>query len=31
MNCEYRMTTPFQGTGTCKVSTGALYRVHIGV
>jgi len=31
MNCEYRMTTPFQGTGTCKVSTGAQYQVHIGV
>ncbi len=31
MNCEYRMTTPYQGTGTCHVSTGALYQVHIGV
>ena len=31
MNCEYRMTTPYQGTGTCKLSTGALYQVHIGV
>jgi len=31
MNCEYRMTTPYQGTGTCQVSTGALYQVHIGV
>lgn len=30
MNCEYRMTTPYQGTGTCKLSTGALYQVHIG-
>jgi hypothetical protein len=30
MNCEYRMTTPYQGTGTCTVSTGALYQVHIG-
>jgi hypothetical protein len=31
MNCEYRMTTPYQGTGSCRVSTGALYQVHIGV
>ena len=31
MNCEYRMTTPYQGTGTCHVSTGAFYQVHIGV
>ena len=31
MNCQYQMTTPYQGTGTCKVSTGALYQVHIGV
>ena len=30
MNCEYKMTTPYQGTGTCHVSTGALYQVHIG-
>ena len=30
MNCEYRMTTPYQGTGTCHLSTGALYQVHIG-
>lgn len=31
MNCEYRMTTPYQGTGSCRVSTGALYQVHLGV
>jgi hypothetical protein len=30
MNCSYRMTTPYQGTGTCRLSTGALYQVHIG-
>ena len=30
MNCEYRMTTPYQGTGTCHLSTGAQYQVHIG-
>ena len=30
MNCTYRMTTPFQGTGTCNLSTGAKYQVHLG-
>jgi len=30
MNCTYRMTTPFQGTGTCSLSTGAQYQVHLG-
>ncbi len=30
MNCEYRMTTPYQGTGTCRLSNGAQYQVHIG-
>ncbi len=30
MSCEYRMTTPYQGTGTCKFSNGAQYQVHIG-
>jgi hypothetical protein len=30
MNCDYRMTTPYQGTGTCNLSTGAQYQVHIG-
>jgi hypothetical protein len=30
MNCEYRMTTPYQGTGTCNLSSGARYQVHIG-
>ena len=30
MNCEYRMNTPYQGLGTCKLSTGAQYTVHIG-
>jgi hypothetical protein len=30
MNCDYRMTTPYQGTGTCSMSTGAQYQVHIG-
>jgi hypothetical protein len=31
MNCTYRMTTPYQGTGTCTLSTGASYAVHLGV
>jgi hypothetical protein len=30
MSCEYQMTTPYQGTGTCKMSNGAQYQVHIG-
>lgn len=30
MNCAYRMTTPHQGTGTCTLSTGATYQVHLG-
>ena len=30
MKCSYRMTTPYQGTGTCTVSTGATYSVHLG-
>lgn len=30
MNCTYRMTTPYQGTGTCNLSTGAQYQVHLG-
>jgi hypothetical protein len=30
MNCTYRMTTPYQGTGTCDLSTGARFQVHLG-
>ena len=30
MTCEYRMSTPYQGIGTCSLSSGALYQVHIG-
>lgn len=30
MSCEYRMTSPQQGTGTCTLSTGARYSVHLG-
>ncbi len=30
MSCEYRMNTPYQGAGTCTLSTGALYQVHLG-
>ena len=30
MDCEYRMNTPYQGIGTCRLSTGAQYNVHIG-
>jgi len=30
MSCDYRMTTPYQGTGTCNLSNGAQYQVHLG-
>ena len=30
MSCEYRMTTPYQGAGTCTMSSGAQYQVHLG-
>lgn len=28
--CEYQMSTPYQGAGTCVFSNGAQYQVHIG-
>jgi len=30
MSCEYQMNTPRQGAGTCTLSNGAKYQVHIG-
>lgn len=30
LRCDYRMTAPQQGTGTCTLSTGARYTVHLG-
>jgi hypothetical protein len=30
MSCEYQMNSPRQGAGTCTVSNGAKYQVHIG-
>ena len=30
MSCTYTMTSPSQGTGTCSLSTGARYQVHLG-
>jgi hypothetical protein len=30
MSCAYRMSTPYQGTGSCSVSNGASYQVHLG-
>ena len=30
MSCEYQMSTPLQGAGTCTFSNGARYRVHVG-
>jgi len=30
MSCEYQMTTPYQGTGDCTFSNGAVYKLHLG-
>jgi hypothetical protein len=30
MSCDYQMTTPYQGTGTCTLSNGAQFSVHLG-
>ena len=30
LSCEYQMSTPMQGAGTCMFSNGAKYKVHIG-
>jgi len=30
MSCEYRMSSPYQGAGSCTMSTGAQYQVHLG-
>ena len=30
MSCEYQMNTPRQGAGTCTMSNGAKYQVHVG-
>ena len=30
MSCEYTMTSAYQGSGTCTMSTGARYQVHLG-
>jgi hypothetical protein len=30
MSCEYQMSNPRQGAGTCVFSNGARYKVHIG-
>jgi hypothetical protein len=30
MSCDYRMTTPYQGTGTCDFPPGRNTKVHIG-
>jgi hypothetical protein len=30
VRCEYQLNTPFQGAGTCTLSNGAQYTVHIG-
>jgi hypothetical protein len=30
MSCEYQMSNPRQGAGTCTMSNGAKYQAHIG-
>jgi len=30
MSCDYQMNTPLQGAGTCTLSTGEKYSVHLG-
>ena len=30
MSCEYQMSSPRQGAGTCMMSNGAKYQAHIG-
>jgi hypothetical protein len=30
MTCEYQMSSAVQGAGTCTVSNGAKYQVHVG-
>jgi hypothetical protein len=30
MSCDYKMNTPYQGAGTCTMSNGAKYEVHLG-
>lgn len=30
VRCEYQMNTPSQGAGSCTLSTGAQYTIHIG-
>lgn len=31
MSCEYQMQSPRQGAGSCTLSDGARYQVHIGM
>jgi len=30
MSCDYQMSSPYRGAGTCTFSDGANYQVHIG-
>ena len=30
MSCDYQMSSPVRGAGTCSVSDGARYQVHVG-
>jgi hypothetical protein len=31
MSCDYQMSSPRQGAGTCSMSNGAKYQIHIGI
>lgn len=30
MSCDYQMSSPLQGAGTCTFSSGAQYQLHVG-
>jgi hypothetical protein len=30
LTCQYTMSTPTQGVGTCSLSSGATFRMHLG-
>lgn len=30
MSCDYQMSSPLQGAGTCTFSNGAQYQLHVG-
>jgi hypothetical protein len=30
MSCDYQMSSPYQGAGSCTFSSGAQYQLHVG-